>query len=86
MRMRISHAAAPPIALAGDAAPEVAARLAAAGHDVLLTNARLLDPVWVARAALSRQQAGLPPLPAQPIYVDPPEARQPAGGLRPEPV
>ncbi len=74
------------IALAGDAAPDVAARLAAAGHDVLLTNARLIDPVWVARAALSRQLAGLPPYPAQPIYVDPPEARQPAGGLRPEPV
>jgi tRNA threonylcarbamoyl adenosine modification protein YeaZ len=74
------------IALAGDAAPEVAARLAAAGHDVLLTNARLIDPVWVARAAMSRQQAGLPPHPAQPIYVDPPEAKQPAGGLRPEPV
>ena len=74
-----------PIALAGDAAGEVAARLAAAGHDVLLTNARLLDPVWVARAALARAEAGLP-LAAQPIYVDPPEAKLPAGGLRPQPV
>jgi hypothetical protein len=35
---------------------------------------------------MSRQQAGLPPQLALPIYVDPPEARQPAGGLRPEPV
>jgi tRNA threonylcarbamoyladenosine biosynthesis protein TsaB len=75
-----------PIALAGDAAAEVAARLAAAGHDVMLTNARLLDPVWVARAALSRQAAGLPPHPAQPLYVDPPEAKLPASGLRPQPV
>lgn len=75
-----------PIALAGDAAPEIAARLAAAGHDVLLTNARRIDPVWVARAAMARRQAGLPAHLAQPIYVDPPEARQPAGGLRPEPV
>jgi len=75
-----------PIALAGDAANEVASRLAAFGHDVLLTNARLIDPVWVARAALSRHEAGLPPYPAQPIYVDPPEAKQPAGGLRPQPV
>jgi tRNA threonylcarbamoyl adenosine modification protein YeaZ len=75
-----------PIALAGDAAREVAARLAAAGHDVLLTNARLLDPVWVARAALARNAAGLPPLSPQPIYVDPPEAKLPAGGLRPQPV
>lgn len=75
-----------PIALAGDAAREVAARLAAAGHDVMLTNARLLDPVWVARAALSRQAAGLPPHPVLPIYVDPPEAKLPAGGLRPQPA
>jgi tRNA threonylcarbamoyl adenosine modification protein YeaZ len=75
-----------PIALAGDAANEAAARFAAAGYDVMLTNARLIDPVWVARAALARHAANLPPLPAQPIYVDPPEARQPAGGLRPEPV
>jgi tRNA A37 threonylcarbamoyladenosine modification protein TsaB len=75
-----------PIALAGDAANEVAARLAAAGDDVMLTNARRLDPVWVARAALLRQAAGLPPHAAQPIYVDPPEAKLPAGGLRPQPV
>ena len=75
-----------PIALAGDAANEVASRLAASGHDVLLTNARLIDPVWVGRAALSRHAANLPPHPAQPIYVDPPEAKQPAGGLRPQPV
>ncbi len=75
-----------PIALAGDAANEVAARLAASGHDVMLTNGRRLDPVWVARAALTRQAAGLPPHPAQPIYVDPPEAKLPAGGLRPQPV
>jgi tRNA threonylcarbamoyladenosine biosynthesis protein TsaB len=75
-----------PIALAGDAAREVAASLAAIGHDVLLTNARLIDPVWVARAALSRHVANLSPHPAQPIYVDPPEAKQPAGGLRPQPV
>jgi tRNA threonylcarbamoyl adenosine modification protein YeaZ len=75
-----------PVAVAGDAANEVAARLAAAGGDVILTNARMIDPVWVARAALARHEAGLPPRDAQPVYVDPPEARLPAGGLRPEPV
>ncbi len=75
-----------PVALAGDAANDVAARLAAAGGDVILTNARMIDPVWVARAALARREAGLPPRDAQPVYVDPPEARLPAGGLRPEPV
>ncbi len=75
-----------PIALAGDAANEVAARLAAAGHDVMLTNARFIDPVWVARAALARQAAELPPHAILPVYVDPPEAKLPAAGLRPEPV
>ncbi len=75
-----------PVAVAGDAANEVAARLAAAGADVMLTNARALDPVWVARAALARRAAGLPAHAAQPVYVDPPEAKQPAGGLRPAPV
>ena len=75
-----------PVALAGDAANEAAALLAAAGGDVMLTNAKRLDPVWVARAALTRQAAGLPAHPAQPLYVDPPEARLPAAGLRPPPV
>ncbi len=74
------------IALAGDAANEVAARLAAGGQDVLLTNGRRLDPVWVARAALARRESGLPPHPAQPFYVDPPEAKLPVRGLRPQPV
>lgn len=74
-----------PVALAGDAAREVAARLAAKGHDVMLTNARLIDPVWVARAALARAASAQPPHPAQPLYVDPPEARLPASGLRPQP-
>jgi tRNA threonylcarbamoyl adenosine modification protein YeaZ len=69
-----------PVAVAGDAANEVAAHLAAAGGDVILTNARKIDPVWVARAA------GLAPHEAQPLYVDPPEAKLPAGGLRPAPV
>ncbi|HQT65387.1 MAG TPA: tRNA (adenosine(37)-N6)-threonylcarbamoyltransferase complex dimerization subunit type 1 TsaB [Acidocella sp.] len=75
-----------PVAVAGDAANEVAARLAASGGDVLLTNARLIDPLWVAQAARGRHEAGLAPHPAQPVYVDPPEAKLPAGGLRPEPV
>ncbi|MDE8345481.1 MAG: tRNA (adenosine(37)-N6)-threonylcarbamoyltransferase complex dimerization subunit type 1 TsaB [Acidocella sp.] len=75
-----------PVALAGDAAPEMAARLAAAGSDVLLTDARRIDPVWVIKAALRRQAAGLAPHAALPVYVDPPEAKLPEGGLRPPPV
>jgi hypothetical protein len=77
---------AAPIALAGDAAAETAARLAARNADVLLTNARSIDPSWVARAAQSRFAQGLAPLPAQPAYIDPPEAKLPAGGLRPAPL
>lgn len=75
-----------PLAVAGDAANDVVARLAAAGADVLLTNARRLDPVWVARAALRRVAAGLPLRDAVPVYVDPPAAKLPAGGLRAAPV
>jgi len=74
-----------PVAVAGDAANEMASILAAAGGDVLLTNARRLEPHWVALAALARQAAGLAPHPAQPLYVDPPEAKLPAAGLRPPP-
>jgi tRNA threonylcarbamoyl adenosine modification protein YeaZ len=74
-----------PVALAGDAANDVAARLAAGGGNVLLTNARQLDPVWVGQAARARQAAGLAPHAAQPLYVDPPEAKRPAAGLRPPP-
>jgi len=74
------------VALAGDAANEVAATLAAAGADVLLTNARLIDPVWVAQAAVARGLLGLAPHPVLPLYVDPPEAKLPAAGLRPPPA
>ncbi len=75
-----------PVAVAGNAAIEVAAALAASGADVMLTNARAVDPVWVARAALLRQAAGLAAHKAEPVYVDAPEAKLPAGGLRPQPV
>ncbi len=75
-----------PVALAGDAAREVAARLAAQDHDVLLTALRLPEPLHIALAARRRAAGLLPPRPAQPLYVDPPEVRLPAGGLRPPPV
>jgi tRNA threonylcarbamoyl adenosine modification protein YeaZ len=75
-----------PIALAGDAAALAAAILAARGADVLLTNARSIDPAWVARAGAARAAAGLAAQPALPAYIDPPEAKLPAGGLRPAPL
>lgn len=75
-----------PIAVAGDAAVAVAARLAARGDNVMLTNARLPLARHVATAALRRQAGGPPGREAVPIYVDPPEARLPAAGLRPAPA
>ncbi len=75
-----------PRALAGAAAAETAALLAARGADVLLTNAKAIDPAWIARAAQAQATAGIPPHPAQPAYIDPPEAKLPAGGLRPAPL
>jgi len=74
-----------PIAVAGDAAIEVAARLAARNDKVMLTEARLPLARHLARVAERRLRGELPPLPAQPLYIDPPEARLPAGGLRPPP-
>jgi tRNA threonylcarbamoyl adenosine modification protein YeaZ len=74
------------IALAGDAAAMVAARLAARDFDVMLTDARLPAARHVALVGERRFSGDLPKLPAQPLYVDPPEARLPAGGLRPPPT
>ncbi len=74
-----------PIALAGDAANEVAARLAACGDNVMLTGAVLPDAIAVARVGARRLSGSLAPLAAQPLYIDPPEAKLPAGGLRPAP-
>ena len=75
-----------PIAVAGDAAPALVARLAARGANVMLTQARQPHAIWVARLAarvLCGEREGHE---AQPLYVDPPEAKLPAGGLRPAPL
>lgn len=74
------------VAVAGDAAIAVAARLAARDVDVSLTDARLPLARHVAVVGERRFKGTLAPLPALPLYVDPPEARLPAGGLRPRPV
>ena len=78
--------AAGKLAVAGNAAIAVAARLAARGTDVRLTDARRPTPLAIARAASARVAGRLPPRPALPLYVDPPAARLPAGGLRPAPI
>ncbi len=74
------------MALAGDAAGEVASRLAARGDDVMLTDARQPLARHVAVVAALRLAGTLPPREAQPLYIDSPEASLPAGGLRPSPV
>ena len=73
------------VALAGDAAEAVAARLAARGDDALLTDIRLPLARHVAAVGARRLAGDLAAVPAQPLYIDPPEARPPAGGLRPPP-
>lgn len=75
-----------PIAIAGDAAIAVTARLAARGFDVMLTDAFLPTTAGIAAAAAERFAGRLSPRDAQPLYVDPPEAKLPAGGLRPPPT
>jgi len=75
-----------PLAITGDAAPSAAARLIARGGDVLVLPQLLPEPYGVARAARNRLAGVLPARFARPLYVDPPEARLPAGGLRPAPA
>jgi tRNA threonylcarbamoyl adenosine modification protein YeaZ len=74
------------IAVAGDAANSVAALLAARGLDVMLTDARTPLPVHVAAVGRRRAAGEIAALAPVPLYVDAPEAKLPAGGLRPAPV
>lgn len=74
------------VALAGDAASSVAEELEARGVPFRMTDARLPSPEAIAAVALERHAGRLPPCPAQPIYVEPAEAKLPAGGLRPPPA
>lgn len=74
-----------PVAVAGDAAIDTAAWLAALDANVMLTDARFPQPRHIAIAACRRRTGELPPLAVQPLYVDPPEARLPAAP-RPAPA
>ena len=67
-----------PVLLAGDAAREVAAVLAARDADVSLSDVRHPRPRDVARAAERRLAGEWPPLAPLPLYVDPPAARVPS--------
>jgi tRNA threonylcarbamoyl adenosine modification protein YeaZ len=77
------------IAIAGNAANYVASALAAKGVDVMLTTARLPRAEHVAMVGVERaagRKTPLTPLTPLPLYVDAPEARLPAAGLRAAPV
>jgi tRNA threonylcarbamoyladenosine biosynthesis protein TsaB len=68
-----------PVAVVGDAAPLVAARLLARGADAVLTDSRLPDAGAVARVAARRLAGEIPPRGAAPLYQEPPAVRAPAG-------
>jgi tRNA threonylcarbamoyladenosine biosynthesis protein TsaB len=69
------------VVVAGDAAEEVAERLAARGADVLLSAVRLPDAAGAARVAALRLSGRLPPLPARPLYAEPPAVRLPEAAM-----
>ncbi len=75
-----------PVAVAGDAAIAVAARLAARDINVMLTDARRPFGRHIALVAARRLVGELPPCSAEPLYVDAPEARLPSSGQRPPPL
>jgi tRNA threonylcarbamoyl adenosine modification protein YeaZ len=77
-----------PVAIAGNAATFVAAALAARNADVMLTSLRQPSAASIAAIGVRRAAGEIPQIPPLPLYVDAPEARLPAGGLRqaPEPA
>lgn len=75
-----------PLAVAGSAAIAVAARLAAAGHDVKLLSLPAPPIVGVARAGLMQHRSGGSARRVEPLYAEPAAALPPRGGLRPAPA
>lgn len=71
--------------VAGDAAAGMREARGAGRDDIALSAWSVPDGVMIAQAALDRRAAGLPAREVLPLYVDPPEARLPAAGLRPAP-
>ncbi|WP_419759592.1 tRNA (adenosine(37)-N6)-threonylcarbamoyltransferase complex dimerization subunit type 1 TsaB [Acidisoma sp.] len=74
-----------PIGLTGDAAAALGSVLRERGAAALITNARVCHAREVAIAGVTRAQGHLAPLAATPLYIDPPRALPPKGGLRPPP-
>ncbi len=75
-----------PVLLAGDAASLVAIRIRSAGGVAVASPVERPEPLAIAAIALDRLHGRLPPLAALPLYVDAPEAKRPAAGLRPLPA
>jgi tRNA threonylcarbamoyl adenosine modification protein YeaZ len=73
------------VALTGDAAEALGQVLQDEGMPAVVTSARLCHAREVAMAGSWRAQGRLPPLAAVPLYIDPPRALVPKGGLRPPP-
>jgi tRNA threonylcarbamoyladenosine biosynthesis protein TsaB len=66
-----------PVAIAGSAAADIASRLAARGANAMLTDARLPTGRHIAQVAERRFLGTIRALAAEPLYVDPPEAKLP---------
>jgi tRNA threonylcarbamoyladenosine biosynthesis protein TsaB len=69
-----------PVAVVGDAAPQVAARLLARGHDAVLTGSRLPDAGAATLVAALRLRGAIPMRDAAPLYAEPPAVRMPRAG------
>ncbi|GAA0595065.1 hypothetical protein GCM10009416_36700 [Craurococcus roseus] len=75
------------VSVAGDAAEAVAGRLAARGGvDALLSAVRRPDAAEAAFVAELRLAGRLPPLPARPLYAEPPAVRRPPSAGASEPA
>lgn len=74
-----------PVLLAGDAAAVVAQAIEQAGGTAQLSAVERPDSCAIAACGLDQLEGRLPSQPALPLYVDPPEAKRPAAGLRPQP-
>jgi tRNA threonylcarbamoyladenosine biosynthesis protein TsaB len=73
------------LVLTGDAATALGAALADTPFSVTVTDAWRSHARLVAQAAAQRAAGRLAPLAATPLYIDPPRALLPRGGLRPPP-
>jgi tRNA threonylcarbamoyladenosine biosynthesis protein TsaB len=73
-----------PVALTGDGAAALATALGL--PETSVTGAQLPHAEGVGRAGLARAAGRLGTLAAQPLYIDPPRALLPRGGLRPPPA